>query len=75
MTRDTSALHRLVDSGLLAEEQFAECLRTVVDKNVVASWIEQAAVRAEQVNALDARTVTRVLRMIRVRPLNASGQS
>ena len=41
MTRDTSALHRLVDSGLLAEEQFAECLRTVVDKNVVASWIER----------------------------------
>ena len=72
---DASALHRLVDSGLLAEEQFAECLRTVVDKNVVASWIEQAAVSAEQVNALDARTVTRVLRMIRVRPLNASGQS
>jgi hypothetical protein len=72
---DASALHRLVDSGLLAEEQFAECLRTVVDKNVVASWIELRAVSAEQLNTLDARTVTRVLRMIRVRPLNGSGPS
>ena len=63
-----------MDGGLLPEEQFAACLRTVVDKNVIARWIEQAAVSAEQVNALDARTVTRVLRMIRVRPLNGSGQ-
>jgi len=72
---DPSALHRLVDSGLLADERFAECLRTVVDKNVVASWIEQGAVSAEQVNALGARTVTRVLRMIRVRPLNGATSS
>ena len=70
---DPSALHRLVDEGLVAEEQFAECLRTVVDKGVVASWIEQGAVSAEQVDTAAARTVMRVLRMVRVRPLNGAG--
>jgi len=72
---DASALHRLVDSGLLTEEQFADCLRTVVDKSVVASWIEQGAVSAEQVDALGARAVTRVLRTVRVRPLNGAASS
>jgi len=47
---DPSALHRLVDDGLLVEEGFAECLRTVVDKKVVASWIELGVVSAEQVD-------------------------
>jgi hypothetical protein len=72
---DPSALHRLVDDGLLVEEGFAECLRTVVDKKVVASWIELGVVSAEQVDGLGARTVTRVLRMIRVRPLNGGASS
>jgi hypothetical protein len=69
---DPSALHRLVDGGLLAEERFAECLRTTVDKNVVSLWIERGAVSAEQVDSMGARTVTRVLRMVRVRPLNGA---
>jgi hypothetical protein len=69
---DPSPLHRLVDRELLTEEQFAECLRTVVDKKVVASWIEQGSLSPEQVEALNARTVTRVLKMVRVRPLNGT---
>jgi Putative quorum-sensing-regulated virulence factor len=52
---DPSPLHRLVDRELLTEERFAECLRTVVDKKVVASWIEQGSLSPEQVGALNAR--------------------
>ena len=69
---DPPALHGLVDGGLLTEEQFAACLGTVVDKSVVASWIQQGAVTAEQVNRVAARAVTRVLRMVRVRTVNGA---
>lgn len=66
---DPTLLHRLVADGAINESQFAACLKTVVDKAVVAEWQEQELVSDAQLEHVNARVVTKVLQQIVVKPI------
>ncbi len=68
---DPTRLHGLVDEGVLAEAEFLDCLKTVVDKSIVAGWEAQARVTADQLEHLDARIVVRTIQQVQVRALSS----
>lgn len=57
---DATALYKLVSDGAMYETEYAECLKTIVDKAVVDDWLKRGIITDRQLNAVDAKTVTSV---------------
>lgn len=63
---DPVRLHRLVDDGALYESEFAECLKTIVDKSAVETWLKRGVITDRQLAAVAAKVQTSVAERLEI---------
>lgn len=63
---DPTILHECVKPKIL-DKEFADCLKTVVDKSVVRDWIDRGMIRERDVTP--AKKVTQVISKLQVEKL------
>lgn len=66
---NATLLHKLVEEHLLTDTEFAGCLRTVVDKDVVQGWLDRGLVTDRQVNMMNAKEGTKIVRSVKTAPI------
>jgi hypothetical protein len=63
---DPTALHSLVESGVMFERDFGECLKTVVDKKVVQEWVKKGLITDRQLAGANAKVLTGTVRKVEI---------
>jgi len=68
---DPTRLHKLVEEHHLTESEFADCLKTTVDKAVISEWLGKGILTDRQLNQVGAKVGTAIVRTVQIKPLGA----
>jgi len=68
---DPTRLHELVKEHHLTETEFADCLKTTVDKAVVSEWLGKGILTDRQLNQVGAKVGTSIVRTVQIKPMGA----
>jgi hypothetical protein len=66
---DPTRMHKLVEEHLLTESEFAECLKTTVDKAVVSEWLGKGILTDRQLNRVGAKVGTAIVRTVQIKSI------
>jgi len=71
---DAEKLKTLLDEHLITASEFADCLVTSVDKEVVKGWVDKGAITDRQLARANAKVGTKVVQQIEVEPVGQPGR-